>query len=321
MKVAVTGSHGYIGWVLRKTLTERGIDVYACDNKEYLGGDFRHLKSVLHCSYDDHAFIQTVITNQIDTIFHLGASSLLGPSATNPLLYYWNNTARTINMIKQLTDLGWQGHIIFSSTAAVYGAQDDPVTESSALTPCNNYGHSKLMCENVLDIAPKYGIDVTVFRYFNVAGAYEDIGQDTGEPHIITRICNAAAGDAPLSVFGNDYPTDDGTCVRDYVHVRDVCEAQIHAMNLQRGGRIRGVNKYNLGTNTGTSVYEIISAFIDVNRIDVPYSIGRRRAGDPAFLVANPDKFVDTGFEYQYSSIEQIVESAWYYYKGKSNGI
>lgn len=321
MKVAVTGSHGYIGSVLCKTLTEKGIDVYACDNKDYLGGDFRYLKSVQRSSYDDMSFIHTIMSNQIETIFHLGASSLLGPSATDPLLYYWNNTARTTIMLRELVKQGWKGHIIFSSTAAVYGAQDHAVTETSPLTPCNHYGHSKLMCERVLDVAPLYGIDVTVFRYFNVAGAYDDIGQDFGEPHIITRICNAAAGDAPLNVFGDDYPTDDGTCIRDYVHVRDVCEAQIHAMNLQRGSRIRGVNKYNLGTSTGTSVHQIISAFMDVNRIEVPYSIAGRREGDPAFLVANPEKFVDTGFEYQYSSIEQIVESAWDYYKGKSNGI
>jgi UDP-glucose 4-epimerase len=310
MNVAVTGSHGYIGSVLCKMLTEQGYNVYACDNKNILGGDFRYFRSVVNTSFDKEYFVQSLIDNKVTTLFHLAANSLLGPSATDPLEYYWNNTARTANMLHSLAKRGWKGRIVFSSTAAVYGDQSRPVKETNPLLPCNHYGRSKLMCEDILSIAKMYEIDLTVFRYFNVAGAYGDVGQDAGEPHIITRICNAAAGKSDLVVYGGDYPTDDGTCIRDYVHVRDICNAQIHAMVKEVSGT------YNLGTLYGTSVMEIIKSFEQKNGVSVPYSIGERREGDPTFLVADPQKFVDTGFVYQYSNIEQIVTSAWEYFNG-----
>jgi UDP-glucose 4-epimerase len=311
MNVLVTGSHGYIGSVLCKTLTEAGHRVFACDTKQHLGGNFDYLYTVYHRSFDDDEVLDVIDYNQIDTIFHLAASSLLGPSATDPLLYYHNNTARTINLLNKLREREWKGHIIFSSTAAVYGDQGSIVTENaSILQPCNHYGHSKLMCEQAINVAHMYGIKTTTFRYFNVAGAYDDRGQDAGEPHIITRICNAVAGKAPLTVFGIDYKTKDGTCIRDYVHVRDVCRAQIHAMD----NKVEGI--YNLGTQDGTSVLEIINAFEDVNKVNVEFQSGMRRTGDPAYLVAAPWKFMDTGFEYKHSTIEEIVKSAWSYYNG-----
>jgi len=315
MNVLVTGSHGYIGSVLCKELTETGHVVYACDNKQRLGGDFRYIKSAHNYSFEHDNVVQTILNNNIQTIFHLAASSLLGPSATDPLLYYWNNTAKTITFLHKLANAGWKGHIIFSSTAAVYGDQPDPVTETIPLNPCNHYGKSKLMCEHALSIAKMYGIETTVFRYFNVAGAYDDIGQDSAEPHIISRICNAALHpDAPLTIFGSDYPTTDGTCIRDYLHVRDVCRAQIYAMD----NNVMGT--YNLGTFEGTSTRTLVELFKEINNVRVPSVYGPRREGDPCFLVANPKKFVDTGFEYKYSNTPYILASAWHYYKGKYNG-
>lgn len=315
MNVMVTGSHGYIGSILCKTLTEQGHDVYACDNKLRLGGDFRYIKNVYNYSFEEDIVVQAILNNNIQTIFHLAASSLLGPSATDPLLYYWNNTAKTITLLHKLAKAGWKGHIIFSSTAAVYGDQPFHVSETADLKPCNHYGKSKLMCEQALSVAEMYGIKTTAFRYFNVAGAYDDIGQDSGEPHIISRICDAAIRNTALTIFGNDYQTRDGTCVRDYVHVRDVCRAQIHAMEMQL------VGTYNLGTRQGTSTRELIELFKEINNVRVPSVDGDRREGDPAFLVANPDKFVDTGFEYKYSNTPYILASAWNYYRGKYNGI
>lgn len=311
MTVAITGSHGYIGSVLRKELTEQGYDVICCDNRP-LAGDLRYLTNVSTTSFDDQLFIGMVMEYNCDTIFHLAASSLLGPSATDPLLYYHNNTARTINMIHQLVKRGWKGRIVFSSTAAVYGDQGKVVTEDSPLQPCNYYGRSKLMCEQALDVAHMYGIDTTIFRYFNVSGAYDDVGQNYGEPHIITRICSAAAGRTPLFVYGNDYPTSDGTCIRDYVHVRDVCLAQIYAMNHKINGT------FNLGTTQGTTVKQIIDRFIYNNGMPIDFSIGKRREGDPAFLVADPGSFIRQGFTYRHSDIDKIVKSAWEYFK---NGI
>lgn len=308
LNVAITGSHGYIGSVLRKELTERGYNNICCDNKPLLG-DLRYLGNLVPCSFDDVRFIDMVVESNCQTIFHLAASSLLGPSATDPLQYYYNNTSRTINMIKMLADRGWKGRIVFSSTAAVYGEQTHPVSEESHLTPCNHYGHSKLMCEKVLLNASMYGIKTTVFRYFNVAGAYDDVGQDAGEPHIITRICNAAAGRSPLVVYGYDYPTGDGSCIRDYVNVRDVCGAQIYAMENKVDGT------FNLGTHSGTSVFDVISTFIWVTGRNIEYTIGDRREGDPAMLVAKPQKFIDNGFQYKYSKLNLTVKSAWEYFQ------
>ena len=166
------------------------------------------------------------------------------------------------------------------------------------------------MCEQILDVAHLYNIDTTVFRYFNVAGAYDDVGQSVDQSHIVTRICNAAAGREPLIIYGDDYPTVDGTCIRDYIHVRDVCLAQIFAMT----NKINGT--FNLGSLQGTTVKQLISEFVVHNQVPVSFLVGKRRKGDPAFLVADPRKFIERGFTYQYSQIDTIVKSAWRYYNG-----
>jgi len=329
VKAVVTGAGGYIGSVLTKRLrsnwpfSNSSTSIICVDDKptKYCPRPaIRYADEWWTNSFDDPEFVQHIVKEDVDVIYHLAASSLLGPSATDPIQYYWNNTARTINLVKQLTELGWKGHIVFSSTAAVYGVTDAAVTETSLISPPNNYGASKLMCEQVLRKACMYGIDVTVFRYFNVSGADGDVGQDQDEPHILTRICNAAAGLNPeVNVFGEDYPTPDGTCIRDYVHVMDICRAQIwaHDMPRQTGFRV-----YNLGTKTGTSVKEIIDEFEAVTGIDIKrVSVGRRE-GDPPFLVADPTKFIDdTGFMYMYSDKNYIIKSAWEYFKERYNGI
>ena len=318
MRVAVTGSQGYIGSVLTKMLAEQGHTVYACDVKDHELP--KHCIRSYRGSFDEDNFVYTVLQS-CDVVFHLAADSLLGPSAYNPLQYYWNNTSRTINFLHKLKERHWQGHVVFSSTAAVYGAQFEPVTEQSPTNPCNHYGKSKLMCEQALQTVHKYGIRTTMFRYFNVAGAYDDVGQDSGEPHLLTRVCNAAAGIQPLVVYGNDYNTKDGYCVRDFVHVRDICQAQIHAAETfnseQNIPRV-----YNLGTHDGISVKEIINRFQQVTGINIDYTVGDRREGDPDYLVADPSAFmVDTGFNYSYSNTDTIIESAWDYFKRKHNGI
>jgi UDP-glucose 4-epimerase len=310
MNVAVTGSHGYIGSVLCKELMIKGYKPVCCDIRGVVSHMF--YEEIHTGSFDSIEFIDSIVDNNCKTIFHLAASSLLGPSATDPLTYYHNNTSRTINMIHMLRERGWKGRIVFSSTAAVYGDQGRAVSETDPLQPCNFYGASKLLCERIFDIIGMYGMEATIFRYFNVAGAFNDVGQDSGEPHIITRICNAAAGKAPLTVYGNNYPTRDNTCVRDYVHVRDICAAQIYAMENMISGT------FNLGTKHGTTVKEIINAFITQNEVRFDYTMGDRREGDPVLLIANPKRFVDKGFQYRYSSIDQIVKSAWEYF---NNGL
>ena len=317
MNVAVTGSDGYIGSVLCKMLKEQGHNVFCCDNKTsptFMTTTFDStIVRFIHTTFDDPTFVRAIIDNDCQVVFHLAASSLLGPSAKDPLLYYYNNTARTTRFLQRLDSLGWTGHIIFSSTAAVYGAQDQPVSESSPKQPCNHYGQSKLNCEQVLENMHLYGTRATIFRYFNVVGAYGDAGQNYGEPHLLTRICNAAIGRVPLTVYGNDYDTRDGTCIRDYVHVRDICQAQIHAMNMDQINK-QGADVFNLGTHEGTSVLEMIQQFQEVTGVKFDYTVGDKREGDPAFLVANPQKFIDTGFKYQYSNKEEIITSAWKYF-------
>jgi UDP-glucose 4-epimerase len=317
MNVAVTGSHGYIGSVLRKMLTEQGHQVYCCDRKlktkQLTARQKKYWHGLSHGSFDDWYFINRIVESDCKVVFHLAASSLLGPSAKDPLSYYYNNTARTTNFLQRLDSTGWTGHIIFSSTAAAYGAQDEPVNEDSPKQPCNHYGHSKLNCEQVLENMHLYGTRVTTFRYFNVVGAYDDVGQEYGEPHLLTRVCNAAIGRIPLTVYGNNYDTRDGTCIRDYVHVRDVCQAQIHAMGINQINK-QGADVFNLGTHQGTSVLEMIQQFQDVTGVKFDYTMGAKREGDPAFLVANPQKFIDTGFKYQYSNKEEIITSAWKYF-------
>ena len=302
VNVAITGSDGYIATVLYKELVAQKYNVICCDRSSH--------EDVIAHSFDNQQFIDRVVVNNCDTIFHLAANSEVGPSATKPLLYYHNNTSRTINMVNQLARRGWKGRIVFSSTAAVYGDQNNIVTEDSPLQPCSHYGHSKLMCEQILNVAHLYNIDVTVFRYFNVAGAYDEVGQPIDQTHIVTRICNAAAGREPLVIYGDDYPTVDGTCIRDYIHVRDVCLAQIFAMT----NKINGT--FNLGSLQGTTVKQLISEFVVHNQVPVSFLVGKRRKGDPAFLVADPRKFIERGFTYQYSQIDTIVKSAWRYYNG-----
>lgn len=317
MRVLVTGSSGFIGSVLSKMLSEeKGILVFKCDTQPDIP-TFRQT-SFLKMSFDDDIVVKTIIDNDIQVIFHLAATSLVGPSFEDPLTYYWNNAARTTNFLHKLRLAGWKGHIIFSSTAAVYAEQNVPVNESDNLEPINHYGISKLRCEEMIECAWKYGMSATVFRYFNVAGAYEECGEEAGDTHLISRLCSATYDNGTFLVYGVDYPTDDGSCVRDYIHVRDVCAAQIYAWKRKVYGT------FNLGTHRGTSVIEMIDAFKNVTNTPIDWTFVDRRIGDPAYLVADPKYFKASGFVYQHSDIYNIIESSWNHYKmmrEKDNGI
>lgn len=310
--VAVTGSHGYIGSVLRKMLDERGLNVHCCDNRvdynQNTNKDYRdYVYDMYTCSFDDDEFVSNIIRHDINTIYHLAATSLVGPDLTDPMLYYWNNTGNTINFVRKLIARGWDGHIVFSSTAAVYESKDRPLLETSDTKPLSAYGISKLQCEHVLNSAHRYGINTTSFRFFNVAGAYDEMGEEHEDTHLVSRLCVSALSGTPLVVYGADYPTADGTCIRDYVDVRDICRAQIHASDQ----RVFGT--YNLGTKTGTSVKEMIDLFNKHTLNDVKYNIGERRFGDAAYLTADPSKFESTGFKYNYDTID-VITSSWEYF-------
>ena len=323
MKTAiVTGAYGYIGSVLCKMLKEDGYYVVGIDHNpdsqsdwvtgkprvkycdDYLFADFTHKEAMhMYREYKDA------------TIFHLAASSLLGPSATDPLLYFENNTAKTLQLI---SDLRPSNKFIFASTAATYGLSNRVLSETSKLNPPNNYGKSKLWTEQMLDAYHKLGsIRAVSFRFFCVIGAYEDVGQQPETPHIVNQLCDRAMREEPFTINGTDYDTHDGTTIRDYLHVVDVCRAMMHAdkyLDTQEPCH----HKFNLGTNDGYSVRQMVDCF---TKQCAPVEVveGPRRVGDPAFLVANPNKFKrQTGFKYQYSAddLDLMMKSAWEYRNG-----
>lgn len=314
--VAVTGSHGFIGSILRKMLTEQGLDVLACDINLDHSLWTKYTKSVYHGSFDDDAYVDQIVRSDVSTIFHLAATSTVGPDAEDPMTYYWNNTARTITFLKKLIDSNWKGHIIFASTAAVYRLNGflEPKKETYFVEPASNYGRSKLQCERILDYCSLYGINVTSFRFFNVAGAYDEFGEEHQDTHLISRICVSAINNSPVTVYGDDYPTPDGTCIRDYVHVLDICRAQCFAAQ----NKIYGT--YNLGSKQGTSVFEMIDMFNKQTGCGVTYETGQRRPGDVPYLVAEPTKFTLHGFMYKYN-IEDIIDSSWKHFKRIHYGI
>lgn len=317
MKTAiVTGAYGYIGSVLTKLLKENNYFVIGIDDK--LQNNF--LQRTKYCDYflnkdfvSDES-LDIIRNNKNASIFHLAANSLLGPSATEPLKYFENNTSKTLTLLKSISS---KNNIVFASTAAVYAVCDKAVTENSKIDPPNNYGLSKLFSEKMMESV--YNIQnnkIISFRFFNVIGAYDDVGQELGTPHIVSQLCESAIKNKPFYINGNNYPTKDGTCVRDYLSVIDVCRALIHADGFLDKQNNNFYDVYNLGSNKGTSVKQIVDIFNKVcKKVDVKYQ--EKRVGDPPFLVANPDKFIkNTKFSYKHneSNLEELIESAWRYY-------
>lgn len=316
MKVLVTGSRGYIGSVMMKTLTELGHEAIGIDIEENPHGSTRYGNS--YCiNINDMAAAELVVYNEIDTIFHFAASADVGLSVASPELFYYNNIGNTSTFINNLISLGWQGKFIFSSTAAVYKESQFKVTENDVLGSPNPYGKSKLACEWLLeDITKSHNIKVVAFRYFNVAGAWDDCGDHHNAGHIITRLCDAAYQNRPFTLNGTDKKTPDGTCIRDYLHVRDVCDAHLQAVSFLESND--GFHVFNLGTSTGWSNKNIIHAFYMFTSKKVEVINGPGRSGDPDHLVAHADKFVHkTGYRYTHSSLENIISTAWQYYTNK----
>ena len=316
----VTGSYGYIGSVLTKVLHESGYFVVGIDYNPQAEQCWTRNKS--RTKYCDDFLCDDFVSEKAlhilkeypnATVFHLAADSLLGPSAYDPLSYYENNTAKTLKLIQNLKPTH---KLIFASTAAVYAETDKLVTENSEIDPPNNYGRSKLWCEQIIDSCYEIlKLKAVSFRFFNVIGAYDDIGQLPNTPHIINKLCDKAIHkDSPFVITGDDYDTRDGTCVRDYLHVVDVCRALIHADKFLDDKDPCSL-KFNLGTKHGTTVKEIVDLFVGLCA-QIECRVGERRIGDPPFLVANPDKFIKTtGFKYQYRSndLDLMIKSHWEY--------
>ncbi len=326
MKVLVAGGAGYIGSHCVKQLVAAGHEPVVVDNLVY-GHRAAVAPSVrLHDVNLGHAdAIRAVIaTEKPDVVMHFAAYAYVGESVTQPLKYYQNNVVATLHLLEAMLAHGVK-RFVFSSTCATYGVPERmPITEDLPQKPINPYGQTKLDVENMLKaLAPATGLSFAAFRYFNAAGAAEDgsIGEDHDpESHLIPLAIGAAQGLRPaLQVFGNDYPTPDGTCLRDYVHVDDLSRAHIAAFKLlEKPG---SQNFFNLGTGTPTSVLEVIRAVEKVSRLKVPHHFAPRRAGDPPALYADAAKAREQlGWTPKFQTIEPIIETAWRWHRAKPQG-
>lgn len=299
-----------------KTLVEQGYEAYGVDFNLNPTGS-KVYGNTFELNINSQKAADIVIYNNIDTILHFAASADVGLSVTNPELFYFNNIGNTSAFLTNLIEKGWKGNFIFSSTAAVYEESENKVWEGSSLNSPNPYGKSKLACEWLLqDVSKAFDINAVTFRYFNVAGAWDDCGDHIRAGHIISRLCDTTYQHDSFILNGTDKNTPDGTCIRDYLHVRDVCDAHLHALDyLNTHG---GYHTFNLGTGIGWSNRQIIDAFKRFSGRIPNIAKGPGRPGDPDHLVAAADKFVNlTGYRYNHSSLENIISTAWQYYLNK----
>jgi UDP-glucose 4-epimerase len=317
-KILVTGGAGYIGSHVVKALGERGHELLVFDNLSTGHRELVLYGELVVGDLVDKELLATVIGDfKPYAVMHFAASIQVFESVQDPMKYYRNNTVNTINLIDILVKNGVE-NIVFSSTAAVYGvpAKNRPVDERATLLPINPYGWTKLMAEKVLQdfSAASSAFHYVSLRYFNVAGA--DPGGQIGQrypvsTHIITRCLKAAKGElAVLPIYGTDYPTPDGTCIRDYIHVNDLADAHIAALDHLLSGERSDV--FNCGYGHGTSVREVVRAAKEVTGVDFKVTEEARRSGDPPFLVADPSKLIRAlSWKPRYDDLRQIVETAW----------
>ncbi|TJY42123.1 UDP-glucose 4-epimerase GalE [Cohnella pontilimi] len=325
MAVLVTGGAGYIGSHTVAALLEKGEQVVIVDNL-YQGHRDAVLGGKLYVGdLRDEAFLSQVFAeNEIDGVIHFAANSLVGESMYKPGMYYHNNVYGTLCLLEQMNKAG-VSRIVFSSTAATYGEPERvPIDEFDRTEPTSVYGETKLAMEKMIrwfDVA--HGIRSVSLRYFNAAGAHESgrIGEDhRPESHLIPLVLQTALGQREfIAVFGDDYPTEDGTCVRDYIHVSDLADAHILAMERLRGNGESAV--YNLGNGQGFSVKQVIDIAREVTGREIPVRIEARRAGDPAVLVASSQRArQELGWNPYRSRLQDIIASAWRWHNGHPNG-
>jgi len=314
--ILVVGGAGYIGSHMVIDLLEHGYEVVILDDLStgyrdlVLGGDF------IEGRLDDERLLAKIFSERkIDAVMHFAAFSLVGESVTNPLKYYRNNVAATAVLLDAMVRQGVK-RFIFSSTAAVYGEPDTvPITEEHPCRPTNPYGATKLAVERMLrDCDAAYGLRYTSLRYFNAAGAHESgkIGErHEPESHLIPLVLKVATGERQnISIFGTDYPTADGTCIRDYIHVNDLTQAHLLALEALMDGAASAV--YNLGNSKGHSVREVIELARKVTGHAIPAVEAARRPGDPAVLIASSEKIRrELGWQPRYEDLEKIIETAW----------
>jgi UDP-glucose 4-epimerase len=316
MRVLVTGGAGYIGSVITDQLINDGHGVVVYDNlsKGHAYAVAREATLVEADLLAEETLHATLVEHSIDAVIHMAASSLVGESMTDPGRYYTNNVVASIRLLNALVRTNIQ-MLVFSSTAAVYGEPErQPIAEDDPTAPSNTYGETKLAVEHAMQwYHQAHGLRYVSLRYFNAAGATEMRGErHDPETHLIPLVLRAAQDPRyPITVFGNDYPTRDGTCVRDYVHVSDLARAHVLALDALARRDILA-DTFNLGCGDGYTVKEVIDAATAITGRDIPANAGPRRPGDPAVLVASSDRIAKTlGWRPQQSSLEAIVDSAW----------
>lgn len=322
MNTLVTGGAGYIGSHTVKALKKKGYFTVVYDNlstgHEYAAKGDAFVKGDI---FDSDLLSNIIKKYNIDSIIHFAAYSIVGESMENPKKYYINNVEGTLNLLNTMLDNNIN-NIVFSSTAAVYGEPKIiPITEDCPKNPTNVYGKTKLIIENILeDYSKAYGLKYIALRYFNACGAdpIGDIGEDHNpETHLIPLVLQTCAGKRKsIKIFGQDYPTKDGTCIRDYIHVNDLANAHILAIQSLSNGHKSDV--YNLGNGNGFSVKEIIDTAEKVTRIKINKEIADRRSGDPAILIASSDKIKkDLGWKPKYTDVNEIIQTAWNWHKNR----
>jgi len=325
--ILVTGGAGYIGSHAVRALANLNYKVIVLDNLVYGHRDAIVNSEVKFVEGDiaNKALVKDIIkTHNIEAVMHFAAYAYVGESVTDPTKYYNNNLASSILLLDAMREAGCK-NIIFSSTCASYGTPKYiPIDENHPQDPINPYGASKWMLERVIkDYHHAYGINYAFLRYFNASGCSVDglIGEDHDpEPHLIPLILKAIKGERDaITVFGTDYDTPDGTCVRDYIHVEDLADAHIKAFTYLLAGK--GPVICNLGTGIGYSVKEMIDAAERATGMKVPVKYGERRPGDPSFLVANAEKALnELGWKARYTNIEEIIATAWKWENGERKG-
>jgi UDP-glucose 4-epimerase len=322
MKLLVTGGAGYIGSIVARDLLSGGHEVVVFDNLQQGHRDaVPSTARLVVADLLDREAVERVVDQGFDAVLHFAALALVGESGTHPERYYRTNIGGTLNLLNAMRSAD-VGGLVFSSTCAVYGQPDEvPIPETAPTRPTNAYGRSKLAVDwMIADFCQAHGLGAVSLRYFNVAGASNDLGEDHDpETHLIPNILRAALGTNPfLEIYGTDYPTPDGTAIRDYIHIDDLAAAHILALAGTDSGEHR---IFNLGNGTGSSVREVIAAAQEVTGVGVKTKERSRRTGDPAKLVAASDLIrSELGWEPRKPALEEMVADAWAFAQTHPNG-
>jgi UDP-glucose 4-epimerase len=324
MKILVVGGAGYVGSHTVRLLEAQGHHVWVFDNLSRGHAESVKPEQLIQGNLTDRPLLMKVLMEkEIEAVMHFAAFALVGESVQHPAMYYQNNVVASLELLEAMRSVGvWR--FVFSSTTATYGQPETmPIRETTSQNPINPYGFTKLVVEHALrDYANAYGFGVAALRYFNASGASPDgtIGEDHDpESHLIPIVLQVALGQRDaIHVFGNDYPTPDGTCIRDYIHVDDLASAHLAALERLEPNKVMAMN---LGTGVGHSVLQVIEACRRVTGHPIPIAMAERRPGDPACLIADSTLAQQTlNWKPQYVEIEKIVETAWRWHSTHPRG-